>query len=457
MLERLDLFVDHLADLTRPDGSIPLIGDDDGGRLVALEEREPSNVRAAIGTAAILFERPKYATVAAGIPQETVWLVGPEGASALKSLHGGKVADGSRAFASGGFVVLRDGWANDSNHAVIDFGPHGTANCGHAHADALSIDLSCEGAPLFVDPGTFSYTGSLTDRDYFRSSRSHNTLTIDDASSSETSGPFSWITKTDSQLDAWWSTDCFDYFSGSHTGFERLAEGAVHRRRVFFVKRGYWVIWDCAEVAREADVAVHFHAAPGSDVQPMDDHQAFVTRTRNGDVLRSVFAAYGTGRRIHWESDWVSECYGRRVEAPACRIVSRGVGRHDIVSIVAPTTRSPELRVTQLAVDNGYGVAVGQADWADIVAVRTKGLLSGEAMSTDADLVWIRRSSDSGPVTAVALCGGRSLRYGDVTLNRATIGNAEARDTFSGWVADGGEVQTLGRVSAVNGRAAGTR
>ena len=57
---------------------------------------------------------------------------------------------------------------------------------GHFHHDQLSITLSINGIPFFVDPGTYCYTSNAAQRNYFRSFAAHNTfyipsLTPDDA------------------------------------------------------------------------------------------------------------------------------------------------------------------------------------------------------------------------------------------------------------------------------------
>jgi uncharacterized heparinase superfamily protein len=83
---------------------------------------------------------------------------------------------------------MRDGWTADANYLLFDCGPHGFANGGHAHADALAINVASNGRTLLVDPGTFSYTGSDEARNWFRSSRAHNTLTLDGESSSVPAG-----------------------------------------------------------------------------------------------------------------------------------------------------------------------------------------------------------------------------------------------------------------------------
>ena len=65
---------------------------------------------------------------------------------------------------------MRDGWTRESNYLLFDCGPHGSLNCGHAHADALSFDVAANGRTVLVDPGTYTYTGSKELRDWFRSS-----------------------------------------------------------------------------------------------------------------------------------------------------------------------------------------------------------------------------------------------------------------------------------------------
>ena len=53
-------------------------------------------------------------------------------------------------------------------------------------------------------------------RRLFRSARSHNTLTVDQESSSEPAGPFSWKHVAHTRPRQWISRERFDYFQGSH-------------------------------------------------------------------------------------------------------------------------------------------------------------------------------------------------------------------------------------------------
>jgi hypothetical protein len=433
VLDRLEALVEHLADLTRPDGSLPIVGDDDGGRVVSLEERECTDVRATLATAAVVYGRSKYAHLAGGVPQETVWLMGPTGAIDLERLRREPLTDGSRAYATGGYVIMRDGWHPAANHAVIDCGPHGAQSCGHSHADALAIDLAVHGCPLFVDPGTFTYTVSTTDRDHFRSSAAHNTLTVDGASSSIPAGPFSWESRTDARLDAWWASPSLDFFAGSHHGFERLVPGAVHERRVLFVRHGYWVIWDHVTAPAPHDVTVHLHAAPGTRVEQTSDRTAILERVHNGAQARAVLAAAGTIDRIAWETDWVSECYGKRALAPACRISTTRAGRRDVICVVVPAVLPDAVTIQSVEVAGGYLVTIERPESVDLVAIRVADGILSTSLSTDAEMAWMRRDGRHGPVSSAAVINGQSLRSAGVEIDLPQATRIELREDSGAW------------------------
>src|SRR5439155_4144461 len=161
--------------------------------------------------------------------------------------------------------VMRSGWRPDSNFLLVDCGPHGAMNCGHAHADALAIEVAALGATTLVDPGTFTYTGSAELRDLFRSTAMHNTLTIDGLPSSDPAGPFKWKHVANSIMHCWHDHPGFTYFEGSHDGYRRLPDPAIHTRNLLFVNREYWFMLDHVDADGEHEYAVHFHMAPGID------------------------------------------------------------------------------------------------------------------------------------------------------------------------------------------------
>jgi hypothetical protein len=68
--ETLIRLLDHLMYITRPDGTTPLFGDDDGGRLAMLDDRPANDFRGTLATGAVLLDRGDYKTVSAGAAEE---------------------------------------------------------------------------------------------------------------------------------------------------------------------------------------------------------------------------------------------------------------------------------------------------------------------------------------------------------------------------------------------------
>jgi hypothetical protein len=249
--QKLSLLLNHLMYITRPDGTTPLFGDDDGGRLMTLSHPAANDFRATLSTGAAMFDRSDYKFVAGEVAADSLWLLGAASVARLDSLAAVPPETQSVAFPNGGYYVMRDGWNAQSNYLLFDCGPHGTSNCGHAHADALSFELAFNGNTFLVDPGTYTYTGSKELRDWFRSSKAHNTVTLDNESSSVANGPFSWKTIARSECLSWITEERFDYVVAAHDGFHRLSEPATHKRSIIFIKKNYWVIRDQVESAGE--------------------------------------------------------------------------------------------------------------------------------------------------------------------------------------------------------------
>src|SRR3989454_6389611 len=85
--ERVQRMLDFLLAIRRPDGSIPQIGDDDGGWLPPPADRGPDDCQGLFSTAAAVFLRPDYAWAAPAPAPESLWLLGAAGLDALDALR----------------------------------------------------------------------------------------------------------------------------------------------------------------------------------------------------------------------------------------------------------------------------------------------------------------------------------------------------------------------------------
>lgn len=303
---------------------------------------------------------------------------------------------------------MRDGWTADSNYLCFDCGPHGMLNGGHAHADALSFEVAANGSTVLVDPGTFTYTGSKEDRDWFRSSMAHNTLTIDGQSSSVAAGPFSWRRSARCHLSKWICHERFDLVTGAHDGYERLADPVKHWRSILFIKNGYWVIRDQlkSEAAHRVDLWFHFSPIAQPSIDLSKDGSPIVV---SHEVNLQVIAEGGGWRR---EEAFVSDCYGSKAHAAVYAYTTGVNGKAEIFTLVVPrklAVAAPRC-VRELKTIGGKAFEIRHETGVDVVMTR-----SGEGgervemewLSSDFAWTWARFEGheEREPVELVAVDG----------------------------------------------------
>jgi hypothetical protein len=413
----LKLLLDHLMYITRPDGTTPFFGDDDGGRLVMLDNRPANDFRAVLSTGAALFKRPDYKFVARTVAEETIWLLGSKGVRAFDEVKAQPPAKESVPFETGGYYVLRDGWSSDSNYLLFDCGPHGTDNCGHAHSDALAIEVAAQGKTVLVDPGTFTYTGSSEMRDWFRSSAAHNTLTLDGQSSSVSAGPFSWKSTTNCERLAWLDHPRFTYVSGRHSGYQRLTKPGTHTRSILFLKREYWFIRDQIEVTgtHEVDLWFHFESGTSPEIQ-VDGGRNWISQHDGEQGLNIISFPGDTWRK---EEQWLSHCYGEKTRARVCVLSSPVNGNFEINTFLMPHDASmPEPpRVTQFDVVGGTGFEVLTSSGRDLLLIKNEPdslpAVPMNLVHSDFDYTWLRFVGDNKTPEEGIVFGGHLLEIGD--------------------------------------------
>jgi hypothetical protein len=317
------------------------------------------------------------------------------------------------AFPESGVFVMRSGWDRETSVLVIDAGPHGSLRAGHAHADALSFDLSVGGAPVLVDPGTGTYTAEPEWRERFRATASHNAVTVDGEGSSVPDGPFSWRTMAHTTVSEWQSTGAADLLVGAHDGFQRLEAPVRYERSVLFARDGYWIVCDRIESAGEHEVSAQLQCAPGIEAQAID---ARTIRLTQGGAERLRVRVAGAAGPVEIRAGWVSPLYGERVPAPQCRYGTRVVGSGALVGVLWDS-RHPR-RVEEIGSGTGVTVRVAGAAADDLAHFAHGGApLSEAGIESDAKVLWIRRTPEGEPVAWLA-ARATHLRVDGVELAR---------------------------------------
>jgi len=176
--------------------------------------------------------------------------------------------NGLTALPDSGYIMLRD---NDrANLLIFDAGLMGADHrCGHSHCDILSYELSIAGQRVVVDSGVSDYFENPDMRHYYRSTRAHNTVVVDNEEQSQIWDTFRVAHRARPTQEHWATDENVLWASASHTGYERLKHPVTHNRKVCYVDNAFWLIIDkmtCSDhhpANKATDHAVesfiHFH------------------------------------------------------------------------------------------------------------------------------------------------------------------------------------------------------
>lgn len=188
----------------------------------------------------------------------------------------------SMRFEEAGIYLLQTGNAGsaDAISATVDVGPLGFKSiAAHGHADALSITLRAFGVEFLIDPGTYDYFTHAEWRDYFRTTRAHNTIEIDGQDQSEMLGKFLWGRRANASCIDWHSDANVTRLAAEHDGYARLADPVIHRRTVELdASASQLRIDDELRGAASHNGALHFHFAPECRVERIGDQTILATR-----------------------------------------------------------------------------------------------------------------------------------------------------------------------------------
>lgn len=209
-----------------------------------------------------------------------------------------------------GLAVLREGAGEDAVAAMLEYGEHGG---GHGHPDKLQLILYGLGQTLMPDPGTTGY-GVPLHREWYKTTPSHNTVTIGCRSQRATTGEL-----LDLQVHDGWSSAAARS-TGAYEGWELvrrmlLTEGVLVDE---FTLRG-----------EESDTLDWFARAPGElslsvEASPIAEE---APNTTYGYLQQMRGALTDEG----WEAWWVVDTEGSRLH-----LTFEGAPETQAVACLAP-------------------------------------------------------------------------------------------------------------------------
>jgi hypothetical protein len=311
-LARLERMVEYVEAYTKPDGTVPLIGDADDGRVQKLGVQGVNDHRYLLAAGAVLFKRADFKRAGTHFSDEAFWLLGPEAAGQFDALEDATAPVVSKAFDTGGFYVLR----NERAHVIVDCGEVGMhGRGGHGHSDITSLEIWLAGMNLVSDCGAYLYTASRDWRNRFRSTAFHNVLQVDGEELNRLISPdHLWHLRDDARPlgVAWRWGEGADYFRGSHDGYARLDPPVRVTREVLLVKDGPDVlVRDSADGSGSHHLVWRFHLDPA--VSAAIDHDDVHLRVADREAWLQIVDPL-PGSQITLEDGWISPSYGVRAK-----------------------------------------------------------------------------------------------------------------------------------------------
>jgi uncharacterized heparinase superfamily protein len=247
---RIEKMFEFIMFSLKPDGTSPVLGDQDNGRLLPFGAENLLDFRYLLSIGAVLFQRNDFYKNSNGYNIYTSML----GSKHTREIFNLKEENGlplsSTSFKDTGLYIMR----SSDNYLIFNLTGKGKyaelpGGC-HTHSDLLSFELFTFGKTFLVDPGSYIYTPDLKERMHFRSTHMHNTVTVDGLSQNELAEdqPWGFDRNAIPDLKKWESNEVYDQIIASHTGYLRLSDPVTHTRSLSFIKADEkWIIEDLLE------------------------------------------------------------------------------------------------------------------------------------------------------------------------------------------------------------------
>lgn len=339
-IERLEKMAEFTMAVTKPNGHIVQIGDNDSGRFLKLhpfDDEDPLDHRHLVAAINGLFRREDFAEFVRGTRLEADLIGHFVRDGSLPSYRFDNASQVARsefvmdevltlleserptievekpvrevrqelqlhAFPEFGLYLYR----SDTLYLSIRCGPIGqNGNGGHAHNDQLSFELNVKGYDVMVDGGSFLYTPFPKIRNEFRSTRAHNTLSLRGLEQNRwvegLEGLFSM--KNEAQFRILTFHD--QYLQGEFLGH------GIQYTRSFKLGKHWAIIEDV--MGTDGYGELDFNLAPQVEIVEIVKKEAeeFAVQVRSGDV--SLMMSLNGFNRVEVTEGFFSRGYGQRV------------------------------------------------------------------------------------------------------------------------------------------------
>ncbi len=285
-------------------GQVPNYGPNDGALFFPLNNRPFSDYRPQINALHFFFDQKPYFSDPT-LLEDCTWYQSSD------ILHDrqfkgeenvGEENVGFRSFSKGGIYTMTD-------DASFTFIKCSTPRHRPHQADNLHLDIWVDGLNIFRDAGTFLYNIDTETAAYFKGTRAHNTVTLDNQDQMQRGPRFLWFNWPEVVEATCVEQDDQYIFDATMKAFEHLRKNIVHQRRVIKLKnQPVWQIEDSLFHDLDLPMKQWWHPHP--------EHA-------NTLIITSV-DEFGKEINHQMEDGYFSGTYGSRSQVPVIVFSTQG-------------------------------------------------------------------------------------------------------------------------------------
>jgi len=302
-------------------------GDEDDGKVLAVSLNQHfDNFSSILTSGAILFNEGKFKAVDNGFDLKNLLLFGSKRIYQYNLIGDKNIQRNSAFYPEDGQFIFRKQEGIKEIYLHFDAAPLGFLSiAAHGHADALSLALHVHGTPVLVDVGTYTYHTEREWREYFVSTRAHNTLCIDLKNQAELTGPTMWHKHYRCEvLDVQQGSE-IEKISATHSGYKGI--NCQHIRTINFLKKeDKFIIEDEIVLDRiDRTVELPWHLHPDIIIEGRQNNE-FLLKNRTGKELGMLILSLDLDISLHKGKEkpflgWYSDAF--MVKRPTTTILGR--------------------------------------------------------------------------------------------------------------------------------------
>lgn len=325
------------------DGRLPNWGANDGALFCPWTSCDYSDFRPILNSIKYLTTK-KRAFSSGPWDEELLWLWGAEALKAPVERYKDKKVN---TFTLSGIHCIRQG---DSDFTTLRCG---SMRDRFGQADQLHTDIWWKGYNIAQDGGSYLYNDEIQYHNYFKGTKSHNTINVDGLDQMIPYRRFKWLKWVKAKLIYTEEEDNLYGVVGEHYGYCRLPGKLTHRRGLWSLNNGIYVIVDriIQKQNIQHKIILQWLLGPWNvKLKSKDNWQEIIQDipcgkyslylnnfTENLEVLKDKDFSIVKGREGENPRGWVSRYYGERNAVTSVELSCVTENPLFFISIFAPS------------------------------------------------------------------------------------------------------------------------